>query len=148
MVEFMQQVTTITSEVYCETLIKLHRIIQNKRRGMLIYSALVLHDNAHPHTAAHIRALLEHFNWELFDHSPYSPDRAPSDCYLFTYLKNYLGSQRFSNNDELDGRSQNVAEFTGGRLLSYRHTKTFTFPFLQSVMKLYLCRILTTVFYI
>jgi hypothetical protein len=43
------------------------------------------------------------FNWELFDHPPYSPDLAPSDYHLFirTYLKNWLGSQRFNNNQEL-----------------------------------------------
>jgi hypothetical protein len=35
MVEFMQQGTTITSEVYCKTLKKLCRVIQNKRHGML-----------------------------------------------------------------------------------------------------------------
>jgi transposase len=45
------------------------------------------HDNAHAHTAAHILALLEHFNWELFDHPPYSPDLAPSGYHLFICLK-------------------------------------------------------------
>jgi histone-lysine N-methyltransferase SETMAR len=42
-----------------------------------------------------------HFNWELFDHLPYSPDLALSDSHMFTYLKNWLGSQRFNNNEEL-----------------------------------------------
>jgi hypothetical protein len=46
-------------------------------------------------------ALLEHFNWELFDYPPYSPDLAPNDYHLFTYLENWLESQRFSNNEEL-----------------------------------------------
>jgi hypothetical protein len=59
------------------------------------------HDNAGPHTAARTQALLEHFNWELFDHHPQSPDLVPSDYYLFTYLKNWLGSQRFNNVEEL-----------------------------------------------
>jgi hypothetical protein len=45
--------------------------------------------------------VLEHFNWELFDHSSYSLDLAPSDYHLFTYLKNWLLSQRFNNNEEL-----------------------------------------------
>jgi hypothetical protein len=31
----------------------------------------------------------------------YSPDLAPSDYHLFTYLKNWLGSQLFNNNEEL-----------------------------------------------
>jgi hypothetical protein len=42
-------------------------------------------------------ALLEHFDWELFDHSPYSPDIAPNDYHLFIYLKNRLRLQRFTN---------------------------------------------------
>jgi hypothetical protein len=29
-----------------------------------------LHDSVRPHKAAGTRALLEHFNWELFDHPP------------------------------------------------------------------------------
>jgi hypothetical protein len=37
----------------------------------------------------------------LFDNPPYSPDLAPSDYYLFTYLKNWLASQFFNNNEEL-----------------------------------------------
>jgi hypothetical protein len=37
----------------------------------------------------HTQALLEHFNWELFDH------------HLFTCHKNWLGSQYFNNNVKL-----------------------------------------------
>jgi hypothetical protein len=69
--------------------------------GMLTSDVMLLHDHALPHTAARIRALLEHFNWELFGHHPYSLALAPSDYHLFTYLKNWLGSQRFNNNEEL-----------------------------------------------
>jgi hypothetical protein len=68
---------------------------------MLISGVVLLHKNAHPQTAAHTRAVLEHFNWELFDHPYYSPDLAPSDYHLFTYLKNWLRSQRFNKNEEL-----------------------------------------------
>jgi hypothetical protein len=53
---------------------------------MLTSGVVLLHDIAGPHTAACTRTLLQHFNWELFDHSP-------SDYHLFTYLKNWLGSQ-------------------------------------------------------
>jgi hypothetical protein len=41
-VEFMQQWTTIMSEVYCKTLKKLRRAIENKRCEMLISSVLVM----------------------------------------------------------------------------------------------------------
>jgi hypothetical protein len=37
----------------------------------------------------------------LFDHPPCSHDLASSDYHLFTYLKNWLQSQRISNNEEL-----------------------------------------------
>jgi transposase len=73
--------------------------IQYKRRGMLTSGVVLLHDNARPHTAARTRALLEHFNWELFDHPPHSPDLAPSDY----HLKNWLGSQHFTNNELMGG---------------------------------------------
>jgi histone-lysine N-methyltransferase SETMAR len=110
---------------------KLHRAIQNKRRGMLTYCVVLFHDNAHLHTAARTRALLEHFNWELFGHTPYSPDLAPSD-YLFTYLKNWLGSLRFSNDEELMESvktclSSQAANFfdTGTQKLIPRYDKCF-----------------------
>jgi transposase len=72
---------------------------------MLTYGVVLLHDNAHPHTstAARTRELLELFNWELFDDPPYSPDFTLSDYHLFTYLKDLLRSQHFSNNEELMG---------------------------------------------
>jgi transposase len=101
MVGFMQKGTTITSEASCATLRKLRRAIQNKRHEMLTYGIVLLHDNACPHTAARTRALLEHFNWELFDHPSYSPDLALIDYHLSTYVKNWLGSQHFNNNEEL-----------------------------------------------
>jgi histone-lysine N-methyltransferase SETMAR len=77
--------------------------IQNRQHGMPTSDVVLLHDNAHLHTsmAARTEALLKHFNWELFDHPPYSPDLAPNDCHLFTYLNNWLPSHRFNNNEEL-----------------------------------------------
>jgi transposase len=68
---------------------------------MLTYGVMLLHENVHPHTAACTQALLDHFSWELFDHPPYSPDLAPCDYHLFTYLKNWVGSQCFTHNEEL-----------------------------------------------
>jgi hypothetical protein len=47
------------------------------------------------------RTLLEHFNWELFENPPYSPDLTPSHDKPFICLKNSLRSQRFNNNEKL-----------------------------------------------
>jgi histone-lysine N-methyltransferase SETMAR len=99
--EFMAPGTTITSEVYCETLNKLRRSIQSKRRGMLTKGVVLLHDNARPHTAARTKALLQQFNWEIFEHPPYSPGLAPSDYHLFTKMKVWLANERFKTNEEL-----------------------------------------------
>jgi histone-lysine N-methyltransferase SETMAR len=70
---------------------------------MLTSGVVLLHDNARPHTAAHSRALPEHFNGGLFDHPLYSSDLARSDYHLFTYLKTCLGSQCFNNNELMEG---------------------------------------------
>jgi hypothetical protein len=91
---------------------------------------VLLHDNARPHTAARTRALLGHFNWELFDHPPHIRDLAPSDCHQFTYQKNWLRSQRFNNNEELMAcvetwLSSQAADFfeAGVQKLICRHDK-------------------------
>jgi hypothetical protein len=92
MVEFMKQGTTIIPEALCKTLKKkcVGPTIQNKRCGMLTSDVMFPHNNAHQHTAATTQALLQHFNWELFDQLPYNPELALRDYHLFTYLKNWF----------------------------------------------------------
>jgi hypothetical protein len=68
---------------------------------MLTYGVVLLHDNVHLYSAARIRALLEHFNWKSFDQPCYSPVLTSSDYHLFICLRNWFGSQRFNNNEEL-----------------------------------------------
>jgi histone-lysine N-methyltransferase SETMAR len=60
----------------------------------------LIHDNAGPHTAARTHALFEQFGWEIFEHSPYSPDHAPCDYHLFLHLKNFLGGQSLGSDQE------------------------------------------------
>ncbi|KAJ4442943.1 hypothetical protein ANN_04541 [Periplaneta americana] len=84
--EFLDRIVTgetVNADRYCETLRKLRRAIQNKRRGLLTAGVVLLHDNARPHTARRTAAVLAEFGWELFDHPPYSPDLAPSDFSRF-----------------------------------------------------------------
>jgi hypothetical protein len=69
----------------------------------MLTSDVVLHDNARPHTDACTRELLENFIWALFDQLSYSPDLAPSDYHLFTYLKNCSGLQHFSSKKLIKG---------------------------------------------
>ena len=88
LVEFLPAGTTINSDVYCDTIKKLRRSIQNKRRGRLTKGIVLLHDNARPHTAARTSTLLSEIGWEVFDHPPYSSDLAPNDFHLFAKMKN------------------------------------------------------------
>jgi transposase len=68
---------------------------------MLTKGVVLLHDNAWSHTTAHKNALIKLFNWEIFDHPPYSPDPVPSDYHLFTKMKVWLATQRFHTKEEL-----------------------------------------------
>ncbi|XP_035231708.1 histone-lysine N-methyltransferase SETMAR-like [Stegodyphus dumicola] len=101
LVEFMQPGKTINADSYCETLRRLQRAIQNKRRGMLTSGIVLIHDNACPHSARVTQRLLQQFQWDIFEHPPYSPDKAPSDFHLFLELKQWLGGKRFQNDVEL-----------------------------------------------
>jgi len=101
LVEFLPQGTTINSALYCKTLKKLRHAIQNKRRGMLSATILLLHNNAWPHSAAQTQDLITTFKWEQMDHPQYSPDLAQSDYHLFLHLRKFLGGKQFDNEDDL-----------------------------------------------
>ena len=101
LIEYLPQGETINSARYCETLKKLRRAIQNKRRGMLTKGVCLLHDNARPHTANATKELLASFKWDVLNHPAHSPDLAPSDYYLFTSLKLHMGGKSFSTDEEV-----------------------------------------------
>jgi hypothetical protein len=65
LVDFMHKGTTINAEVYCNTLKKLRRAIQNRIRGMLTRGISLLPDNARPHTAPVSQELLTSFGWDI-----------------------------------------------------------------------------------
>jgi hypothetical protein len=65
LVDFMPNGTTINAEAYCNTLKKLRRAIQKRRRGMLIRGVSFLHDNARSYTAPVSQELLTSFGWVI-----------------------------------------------------------------------------------
>jgi len=101
LVDFMAHGTTINADRYCETLKKLRQAIQNRRRGMLTKGVYLLHDNARPHVARQIFALLDQFGWDIITHPPYSLDLAPCDYHLFPKLKEHLSGRHFCDDDEV-----------------------------------------------
>lgn len=87
LIDFLERGATINSDRYCQTLRKLRRAVQNKRRVKLLSKILFFHDNARLHTANRTAELLDSFKCEIFPHPPYSPDLAPSDYHLFPKMK-------------------------------------------------------------
>ncbi|GFY33202.1 uncharacterized protein TNCV_1240531 [Trichonephila clavipes] len=70
LIDFLPRVETVNVDRYCETLQKLRRAIQNKRRGMLNAGVVLLRDNARPHMARRAAAVLTKFCWELLKQPP------------------------------------------------------------------------------
>jgi hypothetical protein len=56
-------------------------------------------------TAVRTNALIKLFKWEVFDHTPYSLDLAPSDYHLFTKMKVWLAIQRFHTKEQITDES-------------------------------------------
>uniref|UniRef100_A0A8D8R8P0 Histone-lysine N-methyltransferase SETMAR n=1 Tax=Cacopsylla melanoneura TaxID=428564 RepID=A0A8D8R8P0_9HEMI len=114
LIEYLDQGETINAVRYCETLNKLKRAIQNKRRGMLTNGVCLLHDNARPHTANATKQLLDSFGWDVLNHPAHSPDLAPSDYHLFTALKLHMGGKRFSTDEEVKQEVEKWAKELAG----------------------------------
>ncbi|GBN75237.1 Mariner Mos1 transposase [Araneus ventricosus] len=106
-VDWMERGTTINVTTYCETLKKLRRSIQNKRRGLLDSGIVFVHDNVRRHTARVTTTLLDSFRCEQFCRPPYNTDLAPSDFHLFSHLKKFLACQQFASDDEINENVQN-----------------------------------------
>ena len=63
---------------------------------------IVLHfDNARPHISKKVLQYLASHDMERAPQPPYSPDLAPSDFYLFGYIKGLLAGRSFNSAEEL-----------------------------------------------
>jgi len=100
-VHFLPHGATIISEYYCRVLSYVHTRLRKKRPGLITKGVLFLQDNARALTVHRITCTLQQLGWEVLPHPAYSPDLAPSDFYLFGPLKDYLGVQHFSSDDEV-----------------------------------------------
>lgn len=116
LIDFLDPGTTINSDRYGESLKKLRRATQNRRRGKLSKGVRLHHDNARPHTSRQTSDLIGQFGWTLVRHPPYSPDLAPSDYHLFPKLKDHLSGMKFKTNDEV---KEEVKKFLNGLAVDF-----------------------------
>ena len=98
---FYPVVHTINSEYYFHVLIDVHMRLQKKRPGLITKGVLFLQDNTQAHIAHCTMCTLQQLSWEVLPNPPYSLDLTPSDFHLFGPLKEFLGGQHFSTDDEV-----------------------------------------------
>lgn len=72
------------------------------RRG-----AILLHDNARPHTAAETKQTIKELKIETLLHLSYSPDLSPSDFHLFKHLDSYLRGKIFGQEFDVKKEFEN-----------------------------------------
>ena len=101
LVDYLQTGKTINSEYYCNLLDQLDAKIREKRPGLQKKKIHFHQDNAPAHTAQKTITKITELKYELLQHSPYSPDLAPSDFWLFPHLKKFLRGKHFSSNEEV-----------------------------------------------
>jgi hypothetical protein len=62
---------------------------------------VLLHHNAHPHTAHLTINTIHKLNWQVLEHPALSPDLTPSNFHLFGRLKNAIRGRRFVEDDKM-----------------------------------------------
>ena len=80
----------------------MHGALMLKYPAMFRRKQVILQQNNAPaHPARISRDTLNEKEFELMDHSPYSPDLAPSDYHLFISMAHYFHGRKFSNIEEV-----------------------------------------------
>ena len=74
---------------------------REKRRGKFSKGVLLQQDNARLHTCKVAMDAVERNGYELIPHPAYSPDRAPSDFFLFPNLKKDIRGLHFRSDEEV-----------------------------------------------
>jgi histone-lysine N-methyltransferase SETMAR len=101
-VEFLPMGQKYSSQFFTETVLPNTEKKPAERRPKLRTTTAHLHvDNAKPHTSKMSIEKIEELGFILVLHPPYSPDPAPSDFFLFGYLKQHLEGKHFTRKDQV-----------------------------------------------
>ena len=97
---------TVTAQYYRDNCLKqVVEKVMEERPTSGLKNMKILHDNAKPHVAKIVKKYLQDQNLAIIDHPPYSPDLAPSDFWLFDYLK-----QRLDSHSDVESLKSQITE--------------------------------------
>ncbi|UYV80945.1 hypothetical protein LAZ67_19002237 [Cordylochernes scorpioides] len=91
---------TVNKDLYIAQLHRVNEAIQQKIPDRQV-QIILLHDNAMPHVAQVVKAVLQELEWEVLQHPPYSPDLAPTDYHLFRSMSNHMRGTTFDDEEDL-----------------------------------------------
>ena len=115
--ELLKMGQTVTADIYCQQLERLHEALIAKRPAMVNRRRIILQqDNARPHTAKVTQLKIKSFDWDILSHPPYSPDIAPSDYHLFRSLQHFLAGKCF---DDIDAVKNALLEYFDSKKPSF-----------------------------
>ena len=75
--------------------------LRKKRPGLFSVAVLYLQHNAQSQSADRTTCTVQQLGWVVLPQPPYSADLTPSYFHLFGPLKEFLGGQHFSTDDEV-----------------------------------------------
>ena len=97
---------TVNKKYYLQVQRRLREVIRKKRPDLWKNKSWLLHhDNAPAHTSLLVREFLAKNNTVTMPHSPYSPDMAPCNFFLFPKIKRTLKGRRFTAIDDIKSAS-------------------------------------------
>ncbi|KAJ4435632.1 hypothetical protein ANN_18248, partial [Periplaneta americana] len=100
--EYAPEGQTVTKEYYHDVLRRLRDAVRRKRPDMWTANNWHLHhDNAPAHSSQLIHTFLAKYGITTVRQTPYSPDLAPCDFWLFPKLKTPLKGSRFESREDI-----------------------------------------------
>ena len=105
---------------------QLRTVIRETRRGKLSKGVLPQPDNSRDPTCKVAMDAVERNGYELIPHPAYSPDRAPSNFFLFPKLKKDICGLHFRSDEEVVTAVEELAngkdpDFFSSRLMALEH---------------------------
>jgi hypothetical protein len=108
--EFLEQGRTVNQHCYLEILARLREAVLRRRPEFWPDAWILHHGNNLLHDALAVREFLAKKSIMKLDHTPYSPDLAPCDFWLFAKLKTALKGHRFSDIADIHGHATTILQ--------------------------------------